>query len=36
MCNSVGNLRNNLYGIRGGFIGLGLSLKTFKCEVNIF
>ena len=34
MYNLVGNLRNNLYGSRGVFIGLGL--EGFKRKVNIF
>jgi len=36
MRNLVSNLRNNLYGVRGGFIGLILGLETFKYKVNIF
>ena len=34
MCNSVGNLRKDLRGNKGVFIGLGL--EAFKCDVDVF
>ena len=36
MRNLIGNLKNNLYGVRRGFIGLVLGSETFKYKVNVF